>query len=226
VSDRFAFDWCAAWNEAYTYPKVASWKANVDGKQAVALLGEMVSLQVEDFANAQVVCVNDVWVNRPQPVWRVSISFWNETDEDEDGTADPTNVVFEIELAAGLNDTADELDWFTAATPSNDTYTADYNKFRATCPVDPQLISRRRAEGAMVANSTAARVHTVGNANNSISFTFVTLGDPSNNITYITDKYVNEVRACARRFLAASSLRARSVHGLGLVVVADLGRAK
>jgi hypothetical protein len=196
MSDRFDFAWCAARNDAYTYPHVTSWKSDQDGKQAVALLGEMVSLQVENFANARVVCVNEVWVNGP-PVWRVSISFWNETDKDGDEIADPTNVAFEIELAKRSN-TADELDWFLEATPSNDTYSADYNKFRATCPVTPKGISRRRAGGTKAAESTAARVHSVGNANDSLSFTFVSLGEPSNIPSYIlpyVQQYVNEVRA-------------------------------
>jgi hypothetical protein len=184
---------------------VTSWKSDGDGKQAVAVAGEMVSLQVNNFANARAVCVNDVLVNGP-PVWRVSIDFWNETDTDGDGVPDdPSAVEVEVELAYRHNDTADELDWFSTAA-STPTYSADYNKFRATCRdvtgrlVTPRQISRRKAEGAMVANSTAARVHTVGNTNDSVSFTFVSLGEPSDKPGFLpADPYLNEVRACARR---------------------------
>ncbi len=169
------------------------------------MAGEMVSLQVNNFANARAVCVNDVLVNGP-PVWRVSIDFWNETDTDGDGVPDdPSAVEVEVELAYRHNDTADELDWFSTAA-STPTYSADYNKFRATCRdvtgrlVTPRQISRRKAEGAMVANSTAARVHTVGNTNDSVSFTFVSLGEPSDKPGFLpADPYLNEVRACARR---------------------------
>ena len=203
------------------YPHVTSWTSDSDRKQAVSLLGEMVSLQVKDFANARAVCVNDVLVNGP-PVWRVSVTFWNETDTNGDGIPDyPTDVKFEIELAAERNDTADERDWVSTAA-SMATYSADYNRFRGTCPVTPRKILRRRAEGAMGANSTAARVHTVGNTNDSVSFTFVSLGEPFDKPTFLPeDPYLNEVRACARhsrssgstllrRFLVAGVQRARS----------------
>jgi hypothetical protein len=191
------------------YPQVTSWTSDSDGKQAVSLLGEMVSLQVKDFANARAVCVNDVLVNGP-PVWRVSVTFWNETDTNGDGIPDyPTDVKFEIELAAERNDTADELDWFSTAA-SSATYSGAYNRFRATCPVKPRQISRRRAEGAIVANSTAARVHTVGNTNDSVSFTFVSLGEPFDQPGFLpSDPYLNEVRASARRIRSSGSTRLR-----------------
>ncbi len=198
---------------------MTSWSADADGKPFVALLGEMVSLTVKDVARAKDVCVNDVLVNGP-PVWRVAISFWNETVVDPDGDGipdDPKNFVFEIELHAS-SESADELGWFSEAT--NDTNSTNYNTFRTTCPVARKSVSRRRAP-----------VHTVGNKNNSLSFTFVSLGEPSDIPSYIwpnVERYVNEVRACARRFFAASSFRLRAcwVHGHILVVVADPGRAK
>jgi hypothetical protein len=191
------------------YPHVTSWTSDSDRKQAVSLLGEMVSLQVKDFANARAVCVNDVLVNGP-PVWRVSVTFWNETDTNGDGIPDdPKDVKFEIELAAERYDTADELDWFSTAA-SSATYSADYNRFRATCPVKPRQILRRRAEGAIVANSTAARVHTVGNTNDSVSFSFVSLGEPFDQPGFLPpDPYLNEVRASARRIRSSGSTRLR-----------------
>ena len=221
VSDRFDFTWYAAWNEAYTYPQVTSWRADADGKPVVALSGEMVSLEVKDFARAKDVCVNDILVNGP-PVWRVTISFWNETMVDLDGDEKPDapkNVVFEIELAAASSESADERDWFVGATPSDDTYRDDYNK-PEKCPARRKRVSRRRAT-----------VHSVGNAKDSLSFTFVSLGEPSDIPSQIwpnIERYVNEVRVCARRCFAASSswLRACWVHGPMLVFVADLGRAK
>lgn len=122
------------------------------------------------------------------PVWRVSIIFWNETKVDADGNGDPDdpkNVTFEIELALERGETADELAWFSAAALSGATYSADYNKFR-NCPVKPKGISRRKA----------ARVHTVGNATDSLSFTFVSLGEPSDSRSFLPAYPCNnEVRA-------------------------------
>ncbi len=207
MSDRFDFARYAAWNEAYTYPQVTRWATDEDQREVVALLGEMVTLEVKDFSNADV-CVNDVLVSGP-PVYRVSVTFWNETvpkknekadDEADDETPDgPTSATFEIELAATRNDTADELLWFTNwANPATLT---DYNLARGTCLVLPIPIpERRRAEDTMATTSTEAnvRVHTVGNQTDSLSFKFVSLGEPSDRPSLLSsDKYLNEVRASA-----------------------------
>ena len=187
---------------------MSSWKSTDDGRQAISLSGEMVTLQIENLAKAKAVCVNDVLVNGP-PVYRVSIRFWNESDADGDGTPDPegTDVHYEIKLQS-----IDEIEWFEKITGT--TYRADYNKQRHTCPATLRSVSRRSAADSTVAPGTAEAataapmtrskpVHTVGNDADSLSFTFTSLGQPSEKPAYVPQEpFVEEVRARAHRSLS------------------------
>jgi hypothetical protein len=173
----------------------------------------MVTMRIDNFANVKAVCINDVLVNGP-PVYRVSIRFWNESDADGDETPDPegTDVHYEIELQSN-----DEIEWFQNLTGT--TYSVDYNKQRHTCPATLRSVSRRSVADSTVATGTAAAataapmtrsipVYTVGNDADSLSFTFVSLGEPSEEHSYVPhDPFVEEVRARAHRFLSNVPLR-------------------
>jgi hypothetical protein len=187
----------------------------------------MVTVNISGLTLELDVCINDVLVSGP-PVWRVSVrfnnSFWNETAANGHGALQYSEEAgfdthHEIELQS-----AAEIKWFEDKTTSwlrahaqGDMTKTIYNKYRGTCPVKALPVSRRRAADTTAVNGVAASAgaaaaptkrpvpaHTVGTADDSLGFTFVVLGEPSEKKAFLSfsEPYTNEVRAGARRYLA------------------------